>query len=62
MAVMRFAAAVTYFRTRTPKGDGNNFIIGITYIPRPFQNTNPERGRKQPLTHIIIFDDAHFRT
>ena len=36
-----------YFRTRTPKGDGNNKgILCSTCSGTLFQNTNPERGRK----------------
>ena len=39
-----------YFRTRTPKGDGNCLLRRAYTARRPFQNTNPERGRK----HVCV--------
>ena len=51
------------FRTRTPKGDGNAPIPCTLAKPHsPFQNTNPERGRKQPSSRSRPWHALHFRT
>ena len=41
---------IGHFRTRTPKGDGNQTRFGtIDGDTATFQNTNPERGRKHAI-------------
>ena len=52
-----------YFRTRTPKGDGNA-LRGRSRErpPRAFQNTNPERGRKlENVTPMYIDVESKFQ-
>ena len=54
-----------YFRTRTPKGDGNTLFRACNLKEqRRFQNTNPERGRKLlGLLMVFLCPVAfHFRT
>ena len=43
----RVVSTNIYFRTRTPKGDGNLPFVPLLASLSQFQNTNPERGRKR---------------
>ena len=49
-----YKVPILHFRTRTPKGDGNRKALQRTALGASrFQNTNPERGRKQELSRTI---------
>ena len=51
------------FRTRTPKGDGNPMTVASSSVASSlFQNTNPERGRKQRRGGRNGSYCLHFRT
>ena len=51
-----------HFRTRTPKGDGNHRTsVHLTKPAQPFQNTNPERGRKLDMCEVKTSERVAFQ-